>query len=518
MQLSELVATSDALRATRSRKQKVSALADCFRALEPEEIAVGVLAFCGELRQGKIGVGWSALQKMRDVAPAAQTSLTLAELDAVFDAIAAISGKGANARRHEQLTALFERATAPEQHFLVRLVSGEIRQGAKVGLVVEGVAAAAGAEAAAVRRAHMLSGDIAEVAAALFAEGVPALERFGLELFRPVLPMLAQPAADVAEALERHERSAFEWKLDGARVQVHKEGDAVRVYTRRLNEVTPAVPELVEAASALPVSRAILDGEVLALDDDGRPRPFQETMRRFGRRLDVEALRRELPLTTFFFDALLLDDRLLLDAPAAERIDALHERVASEAMRVPRLVTTDAAEAEAFYDAALEAGHEGLMAKSLDAPYEAGGRGQAWLKCKPAHTLDLVVLAAEWGSGRREGWLSNLHLGARDPETPGGFAMLGKTFKGMTDELLTWQTRELLAREVSREGHVVHVRPELVVEIAFSDVQQSPHYASGLALRFARVKGYRADKAPAEADSIDAVRAIASGATPSRRG
>jgi DNA ligase-1 len=364
----------------------------------------------------------------------------------------------------------------------------------------------------------MLAGDLPAVARAAVAEGGAGLVRFGLELFRPVQPMLAQPADDLEAALGRLGEAAFEYKLDGARVRVHKADDEVRVYSRALNEVTPAVPELVESVRALPARRAILDGEVLALRPVGRPHPFQVTMRRFGRRLDVEAMRRELPLATAWFDLLYLDGEELLDQPYGRRAAALEELApavqpaasdgpAGAAGRVPALVTGDLDAAREFLDQAIRRGHEGVMAKSLGAGYEAGGRGWSWLKVKPAHTLDLVVLAAEWGHGRRSGWLSNLHLGARDPER-GGFVMLGKTFKGLTDKMLAWQTEQFLAREIGRDRWTVHVRPELVVEIAFNDVQASPRYPGGLALRFARVKRYRDDKTAAEADTIDTVREI----------
>jgi DNA ligase-1 len=350
----------------------------------------------------------------------------------------------------------------------------------------------------------MLSGDLAAVAAAVLERGADGLGRFQLQLFRPVRPMLAQPADDVEDALERLSRAGLEYKLDGARVQLHKQGEEIRVYSRQLREVSGAVPELVEAARSWPARELIVDGETLALRADGRPHSFQTTMRRFGRKLDVAALRAELPLAGSWFDCLLLDGEPLIDRPAQERIEALGAAV-PEAQRVARIVTADAEQADAFFRAALDAGHEGVMAKALESPYEAGGRGGSWLKLKPAHTLDLVVLAAEWGSGRRRGWLSNLHLGARDGT---GFAMLGKTFKGLTDELLRWQTARLLELELARDAQTVYVRPELVVEVAFNDVQSSPHYPAGLALRFARVKGYRPDKRPEEADSLEAVRAI----------
>jgi DNA ligase-1 len=344
------------------------------------------------------------------------------------------------------------------------------------------------------------------VASAALRGGEAALDRFRMRLFHPLQPMLAQTADGVEQALGRLGRAAFDAKLDGARVQVHKEGDEVRVYSRQLHEVTVAVPEVVAAVRRLPARAAILDGEVLALRPDGTPHPFQVTMRRFGRRLDVEALRRDLPLSPFFFDALRLDDEELLDRPAGDRFAALGAALPGDEL-VPRVVTADPREAAAFLAAILARGHEGVMVKDLASTYEAGSRGSQWLKVKPAHTLDLVILAAEWGSGRRRGWLSNLHLGARDPRT-GGFVMLGKTFKGMTDRMLAWQTERLQGLAVGREGHVVHVRPELVVEVAFSDVQASPQYPGGLALRFARVKRYREDKGAAEADTIDTVRAI----------
>src|SRR5436305_1033121 len=356
-----------------------------------------------------------------------------------------------------------------------------------------------------VRRALMLAGELPEVARAVLTEGRPGLARFRLELFRPLQPMLASPAGDVSEALERLGEAAFELKLDGARVQVHKAGDEVRVYSRRGNEVTPAVPELVATVQALPARQAILDGEVIALRPDGAPLPFLVTMRRFGRKLDIARLRGELPLTSFFFDVLHLDGEDLLDRPAGERFAALGGAVPG--LTVPRIVTADAEEADAFFADALERGHEGMMAKALDAPYEAGRRGFAWLKIKPAHTLDLVILAAEWGHGRRQGWLSNLHLGARDPDN-GGFVMLGKTFKGLTDEMLAWQTQKLQELALGTDSWTVYVRPELVVEVAFSDVQESPQYPGGMALRFARVKRYREDKTAEEADTIGTVRGI----------
>jgi DNA ligase-1 len=385
---------------------------------------------------------------------------------------------------------------------------GEVRQGALEGVLTEAVAKAAGVPSDRVRRAVMMAGDIGIVAAAVLGpDGAAALDAYRLELFRPVQPMLADSAETVAGAITTEPGPmAIEWKLDGARIQVHARDGRVAVYTRNLNDVTDRVPEVVEAVRALDAHELILDGEVIALLRDGRPLSFQDTMRRFGRRLDIESLRAELPLTPFFFDILHHDAETLIDRPLAERLERL-DRVLPTNLRVPRILTSDADEAARFQAGALERGHEGVMVKSLSAPYAAGRRGAAWIKVKTARTLDLVVLAVEWGSGRRKGWLSNLHLGARDPQT-GDFVMLGKTFKGMTDELLAWQTTELLAREVRRDGHIVYVRPELVVEIAFNEVQRSSQYPGGVALRFARVKGYRPDKTANVADTIDAVRAF----------
>ncbi len=399
------------------------------------------------------------------------------------------------------------RATADEQDFLLRLLVGELRQGALAGLMVDAIAEAAQLAPGEVRRASMYSRQVGLLALVALTQGSAGLQRFRIEVLSPIAPMLAQTATDVADALAQlGDEVAFEWKVDGARVQVHKSGDDVRVYTRNLNDVTDAVPEVVTAVRAIPVRELVLDGETIALDANARPLPFQITMRRFGRKLDVETLRRELPLHVYFFDCLQLDAENLADRPARERFAAL-DRTLAESIRIPRIVTGDAETARRFYEDALAGGHEGVMAKSLDSPYEAGSRGASWLKIKHIHTLDLVVLAAEWGSGRRKGWLSNLHLGARDP-VGGGFVMLGKTFKGLTDALLEWQTKELLAREVSRDSYTVYVRPELVVEIAFNDIQTSSQYPGGYALRFARVKAYRPDKPVQAADTIGEIQRI----------
>jgi DNA ligase-1 len=507
MRLAAIAEVSRAVAGTPARLEKVRRLADALRRLAPAEVAVGVAWLSGDLPQGRLGVGPALVQGALAARPAAaEAALDVLEVDAALSALQQDAGAGSAERRRARLGALFARATGPERDFLARLLLGGLRQGALEGVLVDAVAAAHGAEPAAVRRAVMLAGALAPVAAALAEAGPAGLARFALRLFQPVQPMLAQPAEDLEEAFARMRPASLERKLDGARVQVHKEGDRVEVWSRRLNVVTAAVPEIVERVRAYPARSLVLDGEALALSAGGRPLPFQETMSRFGRRLEVERRRAERPLEVLFFDCLRLEDETLIDRPLSARWEALAQATGGRDL-VPRRVTADAAEAGTFFAEALAAGHEGVMAKALESPYAAGRRGQEWLKLKAAHTLDLVVLAAEWGSGRREGWLSNLHLGARDPEA-GGFVMLGKTFKGMTDETLRRQTEALLARELGREGHVVHVRPELVVEIAFNDVQRSPHYPGGVALRFARLKRYRPDKGPGEADTIASVRAL----------
>jgi DNA ligase-1 len=504
MELRTIVETSRQVAAASGRLDKTGQLARCLAACEPASVPTAVALLAGEPRQGRVGIGYAALRAARAEAAASTPSLTLAELDATLERIIEVCGKGAAAERARLLRALFGRATEEEQDFLVRLLLGELRQGALEGLMVEAVAKAAGLPIADVRRTVMVAGDVGAVAEVALREGAAGLQRFAIALFRPLQPMLAQPSESICDALARLGRAALEYKLDGARIQAHKAGDEVRVYSRRLNEVTDAVPEVVEAARALPVRSAILDGEAIALRQGGRPQPFQITMRRFGRRLNVAAMREELPLAPFFFDCLALDDQPLIDRPAEERFAALASAVPGSLL-IPRLVTDREDEAQGFVAQALGAGHEGVMAKAPDAPYAAGARGRSWLKVKATHTLDLVVLAAEWGHGRRKGWLSNLHLGARGDD---GFVMLGKTFKGLTDALLAWQTEQLLAREVARDAWTVYVRPELVVEVAFNDIQTSPHYPGGMALRFARVKRYRPDKAAEDADTIETVRAI----------
>jgi len=506
MLLADMVATSAAVKAVSGRLDKIGRLAALLQGLSGDEARIAVTFLSGSIRQGRLGIGGAALREARDVSPADQPRLTLLDVDRAFAEMAAMAGPGSARARQQRLRDLLAAASALEQDFLMRLLFGELRQGAQEGVLIDAVARAARVAPARVRRAAMLAGDLSIVAEAALASGEAGLERFRVELFTPVQPMLADSADDVAAAVEGLGDAAIEYKLDGARVQVHKSGDLVRVYSRALNEVTAAVPEVVDAARALPAETLILDGEVLALRADGMPVPFQETMRRFGRRLDVDALRRELPLSPFFFDLLQVDGRETLDDAQSDRFRVLTDLLPSSIV-IPHVTGVTGEQAKAFLDAALARGHEGVMAKRRAAPYAAGSRGSDWLKVKPVRTLDLVVLAAEWGSGRRKGWLSNLHLGARDPVN-GGFVMLGKTFKGMTDEVLTRQTRELLAREISRDSYVVFVRPELVVEIAFNGIQASPHYPGGLALRFARLKGYRTDKTAAEADTIETVRAV----------
>ncbi|HEX7011630.1 MAG TPA: ATP-dependent DNA ligase [Steroidobacteraceae bacterium] len=506
--LATLVATSQRVGATSARLQKVRELAACLKSLEAAEIEIGAAYLSGETPQGRFGIGYSVLMAAATDTFAQTPTLSLPDVDHLLTEIASIRGPGSAARRGELLRSLLSRATQAEQEFLIRLLIGELRQGALAGVMVDAIAAAANVPVASVRRAAMYAPSLGAVARAALIGGVEALASFQLEPLSPIAPMLAHTATDVGEALEQLDGEvAFEWKMDGARIQLHKVDHTVRLYSRSLNEVTSAIPEIVEVARELPAREVILDGEALAFTSSGRPHPFQTTMRRFGRKLDVEKLRLELPMRAYFFDCLRLEATSLADRPARERFEALAQAVPAPLI-IPRKITTSPDEARAFYEAALEAGHEGLMAKSLDAPYEAGNRGASWLKIKRAHTLDLVILAGEWGHGRRTGLLSNLHLGALDPAR-GEYVMLGKTFKGLTDEMLAWQTKELLARETHRDGITVYVRPELVVEIAFSDLQVSPRYPGGLALRLARVKRYRTDKRAEEADTIETVRKIA---------
>jgi DNA ligase-1 len=505
MKLSYVAETSTRIGATSKRLEKIALIAALLEQLQPEEAEIAVSWLSGSTRQGRIGIGYSLLRDMT-VSPASEPSLELLEVDRVLEVFKTLQGSGSAGRKAELLRGLFSSATDEEQRFLTRLLSGELRQGALEGIMLEAVARASHIPLERVRRAAMVAGAIPAVARLLLERGEAGLSDYDVQLFRPVQPMLAQTAEDAAEAIEELGEAALEWKLDGARIQVHRSGDEVAVFTRGLNNVTAAVPEVVEAALTIPARDFILDGEVISLQPDGRPNPFQTTMRRFGRKLDVERMRGELPLTPYWFDLLYLNGGSLLDEPQARRFGSLVE-LAPELV-VPHATVSDAVHAEEFFERALLHGHEGMMAKSLVAPYAAGGRGQSWLKVKRPRTLDLVILAAEWGSGRRRGWLSNLHLGARDMER-GGFAMLGKTFKGLTDEMLAWQTQELLKLEIGRDANTVYVEPKLVAEIAFNEIQVSARYVSGLALRFARVKGYRADKAVADADTFQTVQALA---------
>jgi ATP-dependent DNA ligase I len=501
MLLADIAATSADVASTSSRLAKVARLTECLLGASPEEIAIAVAYLSGDLPQGTVGVGWAALKERPE--PSAEPSLEVRDVDEAMTRLRGISGTGSQAARRDVLGELFARATEGEQRLLVGLFLGELRQGALEGVMADAVAKAAGVPLPDVRRAAMLAGDLAIVAEVAIREGADGLARFRLTPLEPVGPMLAQTANDVASGLERVESPYVEWKLDGARIQAHRVGDEVAIFTRNLADITERVPEIVAAVRGFDATSLVLDGEAIALRADGRPEAFQVTMSRVGTKA-VGPERR--PLSSFFFDCLHVDGEDLIDRPARDRVAALDARLPAKYV-VPRLETVDPDAAQAFLDDALARGHEGVMVKSLDSPYEAGRRGAGWLKVKPSHTLDLVVLAAEWGHGRRTGKLSNLHLGARDPEN-GGHVMLGKTFKGMTDEMLAWQTEHLLGLETRREGHVVHVRPELVVEIAFDGVQTSPRYPGGMALRFARVKGYRPDKPASDADTIDTVRAI----------
>jgi DNA ligase-1 len=491
-----LADVSIAVAATRSRKKKAELVGEALGQLGPGEVEPGVAYLSGELRQRRTGVGWASLKNLPPAA--AEPTLTVADVDATLETIAGLSGPGSQNARRDKVAALFTDATEPEQEFLRALISGNVRQGALAGVMADAVAHATGLPRASVDRANMLAGNARVVAEAALIDGEAGLERFRLEVGRPLGPMLASPSPSLDEAMEKVGQGAIDWKLDGARIQVHKDGNDVAIYSRSLDDLTAKLPDVVAAAKALPATAAVLDGEAIALKDDGRPHLFQVTssMIASGRS----------GITAVLFDILHLDGEDLLDAPLSRRVEAL-EQAAPEALRVPRIITADQAEAQAHFDSALKAGHEGLVVKDLDAPYAAGRRGAGWLKVKPRHTLDLVILAAEWGHGRRKGWLSNLHLGARADDGD-GFVMLGKTFKGLKDEMLIWQTEKLQSIATEQKGITVFVKPEVVVEIAFDGVQTSPRYPGGVALRFARVLRYREDKTPAEADTLSAVLAL----------
>lgn len=507
MELGRLVEGVRAVRATSKKTEKTRLLANLLLQAQGKETELVALYLAGTLPQGRIGVGWRMIEEAIKDIPVTDGVLTLSQVDQVLEGIASDEGAGSTARKIQALRGLFERAGTAEREFLAQLLMGEVRQGALEGLLLEAIAKAANLPQAEVRQAFMFSGNIGEVARAALEQGAAGLARFGLRLLTPVSPMLANSAEDPAEALDRMGEAAFEFKLDGARIQVHRQGDEVRIFTRQLQDVTERLPEIVEWTKALPVGDILLEGETIALRPDGRPHPFQITMRRLGRSKDVAAIRQELPLSFFFFDCLYrAGEGSLIARSYRERTEILASAIPTS-FQIPRILTHDPEEAQRFLRRALDAGHEGTMAKSLVAPYIAGQRGYHWLKLKAATTLDLVVLAAEWGHGRRSGWLSNLHLGARDPEND-QFVMLGKTFKGLTDDMLRWQTEKLLSLETGRDSWTVSVRPELVVEIAFNEIQESPRYPGRLALRFARVKRFRADKPPSESDTFQTVRAL----------
>jgi DNA ligase-1 len=506
MLLAGIVEASRQVSETTKRLEKTALLAALLKQLPAEEIEPAVAFLSGSLRQGRMGIGYATLHATVPEAASAP-SLEILQVDRLFDQLAGVKGSGAEQRKRFLLGEIFRHATREEQQFLFRLMGGELRQGALEGIMLEALAKATNVATERIRRAAMMAGGSAAIAKAVFEKGESGLAQFDIQLFRPVQPMLAQSAEDVGAALAELGEAALEYKLDGARIQVHKSQERVAVYSRGANEVTAAVPEVVAAVRALPARELILDGEALSLTAEGRPQPFQVSMRRFGRKLDVERLAAELPMTPFWFDLIQLDGAPLVDEPQSRRFSEL-VRLAPAKNVIPQMTTGDAQRAEDFLARALACGHEGIMAKAIGSVYAAGARGQSWLKIKQARTLDLVILAAEWGNGRRRGFLSNLHLGARDTEK-GGFAMLGKTFKGLTDEMLVWQTAELLKLEVARDQYTVYVQPKLIAEVAFNEVQVSPRYVSGLSLRFARVKRYRADKTAAEADTFLAVQKLA---------
>ncbi len=507
MLLIEVVRASAEMTATRARLAKTEVVARLLRLADPDEVAVVASYLAGAPRQRRTGLGWRGLETLPE--PAAEPTLAVLTVDATLERISRVGGEGSRAARAGLVAELFGAATLTEQQFLRALVFENLRQGAQDSVLLDGIAKAAGVPVAAVRRAAMFTPSSGDVAVAALTGGREALDAVGLVPGRPLRPMLASSAPDVGAALERMDGVCLvDRKLDGIRVQVHRtEADGVRVYTRSLDDVTDRLPEVVEAVAALPVTTVVLDGEVLALHPDGRPRPFQETAARTAGSVDVAQLRARTPLSVTFFDVLHRDGLDLVDRPGSERLDVLAATV-PEHLLVPRLLTASPEEAQAFFDETVGAGHEGVVVKSLSGRYEAGRRGSGWVKVKPRHTLDLVVLAVEWGSGRRQGLLSNIHLGARDDTSPTGFTMLGKTFKGMTDEMLAWQTQRFLELETSRTAYVVQVRPEQVVEVAFDGVQTSSRYPGGIALRFARVLRYRDDKPATEADTIDSVRSL----------
>jgi ATP-dependent DNA ligase I len=492
MRLADLASTSDAVAATTARNEKVAILAELLAAASPEEVGIVVGLISGEPRQGRIGVGWATVGGL-EIPPVAESTLTVEDLDAMLTAVADTHGVGSQESRDAILRDLLGRATRVEAEFVRRILIGDLRQGANAGIVTDAVARAADVPVAALRRAVMLVGDLPLTAEIAFRTGVGGLESVGLEVMRPIQPMLASTATSVGDAIELVGEASVEWKLDGIRIQVHRVGSTVRVWTRNLNEITGRLPEVVEAVRRLDAAELVLDGEVLGVDDEGGPLAFQESVSN------------RTAVTPYFFDILHHDGDDLLDTPLRHRVARLAS-VAGELV-VPGVITADPAAGQAVLDEALAIGHEGVVIKAANSTYQAGRRGKVWLKVKPVHTLDLVVLAVEYGSGRRSGWLSNIHLGARDPGT-GSFVMVGKTFKGMTDAMLAWQTERFRELAIADDGRTVRLRPEQVVEIALDGVQSSTRYPGGVALRFARVVRYRDDKPPDEIDTIDTIRAM----------
>jgi DNA ligase-1 len=494
--LADVVSASKAVTETAARSRKVAILSDLLRRLDASEVPIAVGFLTGVPRQGRVGVGYATIYGI-DTPSADEPTLVVDDLDEAIARVLAMTGSGSAARRREILEGLLARTTAAEADFVKRLFTGGLRQGALAGVMTDAVAKAAGVPLELARRALMLSGDLTRTAELALTSGEDGLRAVGFELFRPVLPMLASTAESAGDAIMGFQRASVEWKLDGIRIQVHRRGDDVRIYTRNLNEITGALPGIAAAVGRLPVAQAVFDGEALWMGEDG-PAAFQDTVSQIDGDAQLEGV------VTFLFDVLHIDGEDLLDTPLETRAARL-EAVAPN-LRIPGTLTSDAATAERVLEEALAAGHEGIVVKDAASVYAAGRRGKAWRKVKPVRTYDLVVLGAEWGHGRRQGWLSNLHLGARDEN--GGFVMVGKCFKGLTDELLTWQTEALLERETARKGIAVLVRPELVVEIALDGVQASTRYAGGVALRFARVKRYRRDKTADEADTIQDLRAL----------
>lgn len=504
--LSDIVTVSKRVSETKRKKEKIFLISNFLKNCRGEEISIASSYLSGEISARSLGIGWAILERVIRNSILNPRPINLIELDRFFNEISNLSGKGSLEKKIKLLQILFSSINDEERRFLIGLITGELRQGVLEGIVLEAIADASNIPLQLIRQAFMFSSDIGEVARVALEEGIQGLSRFKPRLFHPIAPMLANTAEKEEDPLIRWGKVACEFKIDGARIQIHKEREDVRVFTRNLKEVTESIPEIIELARGLPLNQAIFEGEIFAIKPDGRPMPFQITMRRFGRIQDVENLKKEIPLSSYFFDLLYIDGESLLNEPYQKRFQILSKYIPKKYV-IPRIIATEKNDILEFIKKSLTEGNEGIMAKSIDSPYVAGHRGYYWLKIKPAKTLDLVVLGAEWGHGRRKGYLSNLHLGARDPES-GKFIMLGKTFKGITDQMLKWQTEKLLSIEIDRDERTVYVEPKLVVEIAFDSLQKSPRYPGGLALRFARVKNYREDKSPHDADTIQKVREI----------